>query len=396
MKHAREKSVYGLFNDSFPPVLDGVTLTVQNYVKWLRAEGKQVCVVTPWNPFDPKHPDFEMHRYFSLPIYNRSPYRYGYPLVDPFIWVNCLRVPFRIVHAHCPFSSMRLARFAARRHKVPLVATFHSKYRTDLERSLPPFMVRYQMDRMRRYFNEADALWIPQASVEETVREYGITAPVTVVENGNDLGGSADTDIAAVKETARKELGIPTGRMMLIFVGQHILEKGVMVIIDAIDRLRDIDLEMHFVGNGYAAGDMEKRVRELGLDSKVKFHGIVNCREELRRLYAAADLFLFPSFYDNAPLVVREAAMMGTPALLLSGSTAAEVMTDGVNGFLTKRSPEAYAERIRSLSAEPETLRKAGLGARATLSRSWEDVMTEVTGLYDEIINRYNHEHRHR
>jgi len=391
-----EKTVYGLFNDSFPPVLDGVTLTVQNYVKWLTARGKSVCVITPWNPFDPKHPDFEMHRYFSLPIYNRRPYRYGYPLVDPFIWWNCRRIPFKIVHAHCPFSSMRLARYAARHHKVPLVATFHSKYRTDLERSLPRRMVEYQMARMRRYFNEADELWIPQAAVEETVREYGITAPVTVIDNGNDLGVDSDADISAVKTAARRHLGIPDGRMMLIFVGQHILEKGVMVIIDALDRLRDIDFEMHFVGNGYAAADMERRIRSLGLESMVHFHGIVNEREKLRELYAAANLFLFPSFYDNAPLVVREAAMMGTPSLLLRGSTAAELMTDGVNGFLTERTPEAYAARIRELAGTPDLLARAGLGARASLSRSWRDVMNEVVARYDEIINRYNHEHRNR
>ncbi len=48
MNHPEE--VYGIFNDSFPPVLDGVTLAVENYAKWMTAMGKKVCVVTPWNP----------------------------------------------------------------------------------------------------------------------------------------------------------------------------------------------------------------------------------------------------------------------------------------------------------------------------------------------------------
>ena len=42
------KKYYGLFNDSFTPVLDGVTLTVENYCKWLKQSGREVCVVTPW------------------------------------------------------------------------------------------------------------------------------------------------------------------------------------------------------------------------------------------------------------------------------------------------------------------------------------------------------------
>lgn len=390
-------SVYGLFNDSFPPVLDGVTLTVQNYAGWHAAHGRHVCVITPWHPFDPKHPDFEMHRYFSLPIYNRRPYRYGYPMVDPFIWRNCRRVPFRIVHAHCPFSSGRLAAYAARYHDVPLVATLHSKYHTDLKRSLPPFMVEYQMKRIRRFYNGADAVWIPQARVEETVREYGITAPVTVVENGSDLDAGPGADIGEIKRESRRRLGISDRRLMLLFVGQHIREKGVMVILDALTLVSraGLDFEMHFAGTGYAAAEMKSRVVAAGLDRQVKFHGVVSSRDELRSLYAAADLFIFPSMYDNAPLVVREAAAMATPSLLPAGSTASEVMTDRFNGFIVG-APDAqsYADALLALDADRDAISRAGRGARATLARTWNNVMEEVVMRYEDIIDRHRHGRR--
>ena len=120
-----QRCVYGLFNDSFPPALDGVTLTVQNYAGWLAAQKQRVCVITPWDPYDFPHPDYEMHRYFSVPLYRRHPYRYGYPRLYPLIWWWLRRLPFKIVHAHCPFSSGRLAQYAARRHDITLVATFH-------------------------------------------------------------------------------------------------------------------------------------------------------------------------------------------------------------------------------------------------------------------------------
>lgn len=388
------KSVYGLFNDSFPPVLDGVTITVENYTDWLVGKGKDVCVVTPWNPYDPPHPRFRMHRYFSLPIYNRHPYRYGYPLFDPFIWLKMRRVPFKVVHAHCPFSSGRLARFAANVHDIPLIATFHSKYKTDLDRSLPPFMVDYQMRRMRRFFNNADALWIPQASVEETVRQYGITAPVTVVENGTGLGEDAQiADITPVKIAARQQLGIPDGRLVLLFVGQHIREKGCDIILDALTLLpHDVDWEMHFVGTGYFLGQMQRTVAARGLSPRVTFHGVLNKRDEIRRLYAAADLFLFPSLYDNAPLVVREAAMMGTPAILPARSTAAEVMTDGLNGWLTEPTADAYMHKIVELAHNPAVIREVGKEARKTLCRTWDSVMTEVFEKYNQIIEQHESE----
>lgn len=388
--NTRDRQVYGLFNDSFPPVLDGVTLTVENYVRWLTEAGRRVAVVTPWCPGPLEHKGFDVMRYFSLPIYNRHPYRYGYPRFDPLIWRKIRHTPFRIVHAHSPFSSGRLAAYAARKHDIPLVATFHSKYRTDLDRSLPPFMVRYQMQRILKFYEAASEVWIPQAAVEDTLREYGYRGPVRVVDNGNDFGEGIP-DIEAYKHEAREAFGIPSGRLALLFVGQHILEKGVEVIIMALSKLpQALDWQMDFIGTGYAAEQMKTLVCELGLADRVTFHGVINNREELRRHYAAADLFLFPSFYDNAPLVVREAAAMLTPSILLEGSTSAELVTDGHSGYLIQRTPEAYAAAISRLASDRPAILSVGRGARQALCRPWHNVIDEVMELYEEIIQRHH------
>ena len=384
------KIYYGLFNDSFPPVLDGVTLTVENYCRWLSEAGRKVCVVTPWTPDTSPQDKIEIYRYFSLPIYNRHPYRYGYPRFDPFIWRKIRDTPFKIVHAHCPFSSGRLAAYAAKVHDIPLVTTFHSKYRTDLERSLPAPMVRYQMKRLLKFYNAATEVWIPQAAVEETLREYGYRGAVRVMDNGNDFCEGID-DIENYKLSSRKEIGLAEDEIGLLFVGQHILEKGIEIIIRALSLLKGIKFKMNFIGTGYALNDMKKLSSTLGVDSRISFHGVINEREELRRFYAASDLFLFPSFYDNAPLVVREAAAVHTPAILLEGSTAAELIRHEENGFLTQRTPEAYADIITHIASNPNLIRKAGKGASLTLTRTWKDVMNEVIQRYDEIIARHEH-----
>ena len=385
----RSEKVYGLFNDSFPPVLDGVTLTVQNYVRWLTTFGKRTCVVTPWNPVKPSHDGYDLYRYISLSIASRKPYRYGYPKLDPFIWHKMRTVPFALVHSHCPFSSGRLALYAARKQHVPLIATFHSKYRTDLEHSLPGWMVKRIMSRVMTFFDAADEVWIPQAKVEETVREYGYKGKLTVVENGIDLEMSDFASIKAFKAEQRLKLGYTPETMVLLFVGQHIREKGVLLIIKAMDKLRDLPVKMEFIGTGYATEEMKNLIRQLHLEDKVTLNGVISDREVLKSYYGAADMFLFPSRYDNAPLVVREAAMMGTPAVLIAGSTASEVIKDGFNGFLVEESPESYASRIRSLYNDRSAIQEAAEGASKTLTRSWREVMEEVVGRYEEIIERY-------
>ena len=385
-------ALLGLFNDSFPPIMDGVTLAVQNYARWLKRAGHDVRVVTPRNPIVTES-EVPVMRYFSLPIHNRHPYRYGYPRLDFSIWRRLRHTPFDLVHAHCPFSSGRLAVYAKRHHKIPLIGTFHSKYRDDLLHSFrgpTAWMVQVIMRRILHFFEACDHVWIPQAEVEETVREYGYCGPLTVVENGNDYAGMTAAETEAYRQEARRELGISQDEKVLLFVGQHILEKGTDIIVQALGNLsKDSDFRMDFIGTGYAADTLQAMTRELGIADKVTFHGVIHDRELLRRHYASADLFLFPSMYDNAPLVVREAAAVGTPSLLVEGSTASGVITDGVNGYLTRRTAHDYAEAIRSITSDPDGWRRVSSGAQRTLVRSWQDVVEEVDERYREILANY-------
>lgn len=389
--YPHEKGLYGLFNDSFPPIIDGVTLTVENYAHWIDVSGRTPCIVTPWNPLEVAYP-FHVMRYLSLPIANRQPYRYGYPKLDPYIWKRLRQTDFKILHAHCPFSSGRLAVYAKKIHKVPLIGTFHSKYKSDLQHSFHrfPFCVPIIMKRILNFFNACDEVWIPQQQVEETVRKYGYKGPLTVVENGNDFASLINCDIREYKLEAKKRLGFDAKDFHLLFVGQHIWEKGIGIIIETIEKLKDqATIKINFIGDGYATEDMAKTIISLGLESKVKMLGLVTDRQKLSDYYAASDLFFFPSMYDNAPLVVREAAAMGTPSLLLKGSTASEVVKDRYNGYLVDSNIDEIAELIKFLEKERYKLTESGINAKNTLVRSWEDVVGEVLERYETIIRNY-------
>ena len=93
----------GLFNDNFPPVMDGVALTVQNYAYWLQEQGKEVCVVTPYAPHSQdilKSAKYQLERYASIPIPMRKPYRFGMPYLD-YKFLNHLNGKhFSLTHAH--------------------------------------------------------------------------------------------------------------------------------------------------------------------------------------------------------------------------------------------------------------------------------------------------------
>lgn len=273
------------------------------------------------------------------------------------------------------------------------MATFHSKYRQDFEHNVPnKDIVDMMVKRVIRFYEKADEVWIPQAAVEPTLREYGYKGAVTVVENGNDFS-TPEEEIMIMRREMREELGLLPEETMLLFVGQHIWEKNIGFILDALALIKDKPFQLFMVGTGYAVHDIRVKIKQLGLSGKVTLLGNINDRERLKRIDAAADLFLFPSLYDNAPLVVREAAAMHTPALMLSESTAAEVINPDVNGFLTPNDLQAYADRISYLMEHHDILQAAGKIASNTIARSWEDVMNEVILRYRDIQQSYKIKH---
>ena len=377
----------GIFNDSFPPIMDGVSLTAQNYAYWLQKKNQSVCVVTPKSPNYSDQKEYPVFRYTSIPILGRKPYRFGLPKMDLTFSTQLDKISFGLVHAHCPFSSGNLALRVARKQQIPLVATFHSKYKDDFEHSVHnKFIAKHMTKQIIRFFEKADEVWIPQASVEEIIREYGFKGKLEVVDNGNDFAN--DEYVEPLKKQARQDLNIPQNETVLLFVGQHIWEKNTLLIVQSLELIKELPFKMFFIGTGYAKEHLKQLVEKSNLRCKVEFIEVINDRNQLKQYYAAADLFLFPSIYDNAPLVVREAAALQTASVLVRGASSAENITDNFNGFLTDNSPESFSSKLRELINSPEKIRNAGINASNTLARSWESVTEEVLDRYQKLMQR--------
>ena len=111
----------GIFNDNFPPILDGVALTAQNYAYWLHEKGHDVRVITDYAPNMKEviqAAPYPINFVPSIPIPFRHPYRYGLPYMSPLFMHRFRRMEFEIVHAHCPFITGDLAYSAAQKQQI--------------------------------------------------------------------------------------------------------------------------------------------------------------------------------------------------------------------------------------------------------------------------------------
>lgn len=221
------------------------------------------------------------------------------------------------------------------------------------------------------------------------LKEYGFTGNVVVMENGCDM---EVPDTETYQELRKQGFSFihmqNTDVPVLLYVGQHKIEKNLMLILDSLKLLKErgVEFKMIFVGIGPDKGMFEQTVEKYGLSGNVDFLGRITDRVQLQYLYSCATLFLFPSLYDTSCLVMREAAAFQLPLLYIAGSCTAEPIQDGQNGFLAANAANSYADKIQWVCEHPDGKARAGQGALKTLYRSWSMVVQEVDARYRAII----------
>jgi glycosyltransferase involved in cell wall biosynthesis len=381
-----------LLNDSYEPIIDGVGMVVKNYAYWLNKKYGTAYVVAPHVPGYKDGNEIPVVRYKSFEVPKRPPYRFGIPALDIPILEKLSHTHFDLIHSHCPFATGQLASLMKLRRDIPHITTFHSKYREDFKRILKSnTLSEVAVQVFLPHYNLADFVWVPNESTGYTLREYGYKGDFEVWPNGTDLAIPSPKEFEYLREEGLKKFEATETLFTFLFVGQHIWEKNTRLIIEALALLkeREIPFRMVFVGSGYAKKEMEILVTGLKLKDRVHFLGLLTDREEIKAVFAAADLFLFPSLYDTSGIVIQEAAAFKIPSVLSRGSNVAAVICDGKNGFCTTAEPAPFADLLEYLVKNPELVKKAGAEAQKTVYKHWESIISGVAERYHEIITAY-------
>jgi len=152
----------------------------------------------------------------------------------------------------------------------------------------------------------------------------------------------------------------------LVAAGRLVLQKALDVALEALARHEGIELVI--AGDGPERSRLERLVRELGVEERVRLLG-ARPRRTVFELLAAADAVVLSSDWENFPHAVVEALAVGTPVIATDVGGVGEIVRDGVNGLLVPpHDPAALAEAIRRFFADAELrarLRSAAPGSVA-------------------------------
>ncbi len=209
---------------------------------------------------------------------------------------------------------------------------------------------------------------------------YGRTAGVEVVYHGTDVDRFHPDNRDRYRAAVRSELGTPTGEFVALYVGD--LKKGAAAAVRAVAATPGVRL---LVVSGSDATDVRRVADETGVADRVQFHPHT---KQIERFFAAVDVLLFPTVYDSFGLVVTEAMASGLPVVTSRAAGAAELITPGVDGFVTDEpwDVQSLAAHLATLRDSPSVREAVGCAARRRVEPfTWDRTAEETMAVYRQL-----------
>ena len=200
---------------------------------------------------------------------------------------------------------------------------------------------------------------------------------VLVIHNGIDLDHfPARPD----RDTRPIHRAITVARLNLI------KDQGTML--RAVKLVTDIEpnFRLDLIGDGPSRAELESLRDQLDLGDKVRFLGT---RTDVHEQLAEADLFLLSSISEGISLTLLEAMAVGLPIVATAVGGNPEVVTDGETGWLVPtQSPEAMAQAILKMIADPEMANRMGVAGRHRVEKEFnlDRVVIEYENLYLSLL----------
>lgn len=179
----------------------------------------------------------------------------------------------------------------------------------------------------------------------------------------------------------------------LLFVGRLVPYKCADIVIEAIgelDQTIQSKLQLTIVGDGSEKNNLEQRVEELNLGSRVKFAGWVNQQDTLE-YYRESDIFCFPSIREFGGAVVLEAMACGLPCIVVNNGGIGEYVTEKTGFKIEPISREHIIHELTNkikILVEDEKLRKSMSTSSIERAKEfeWNHKTQKIVEIYEEML----------
>ena len=384
----------GLFTDTYPPFINGVSTSVLMLKQGLEKLGHEVYVVTVNDEsFSYKEEDGIL-KIPSFPIGLMNFRQSGiYPL-------KALKIikkwKLDIIHSHTEFSIGTFARLISKQLNIPLVHTYHTMYEEYIyyitkgyfdsaSKKLVEYLTLFLCDKT------IDELIVPTEKAKELFKDkYKVKRDVYVIPSGIDTTRFYKENIDKNEIiNLKKDLGLKKTDFIVLYVGRIAKEKSIDFLINNFNSvLKQIPkAKMIIVGDGPDIKDLIDLSKKEGLENKIIFAGKAPWTD-VPKYYSLCDVFVTASKTETQGLTVMEAMGASKPVVTIRDESFELMITDKKDGLFFD-DEKSYVDMIYEVYKNKKLRDEISFNARLTADKySPYNYAKNVLKVYEKVISK--------
>ena len=383
----------GFFTNTYLPAVSGVTTVIENYREELEKQGHNVYI------FAAKHSNHQdknpnVFRFRSVDLN----YKISYPLPlisSPKIRRTIKRINLDIVHSHHFFLSGQIAWYYAKKLKLPLIFTYHTRYNLYVHYAPLPEELSKPLAKTLStlYANSCNAVVAPSKSIKDLILKYGVRKPVYIIPSGIDIDKFKKS---GNEEKIREKYNIKDDAILLLTVCRLSEEKNLAFLLKVFQKIIKKRKNVYFmiVGDGPEKENLERQSFKLGLKEKIIFTDKISY-SRIPSFYNASDIFLSSSLSETQGLIFIEAMTGGLPIVAIKAIGSEDIIINGENGFLTSGDINDFSQRVLYLIDNENLRKKMSEKARNRAKYfSIENSTKKMLSLYGKAIGQKEKENK--
>jgi 1,2-diacylglycerol 3-alpha-glucosyltransferase len=375
-----------LFTDTYPPEINGVSVSVGLHQKVLLDQGHEVLVITT-NPFGKqividagviRIPGVELKKLYGYRLstfFSAKAYQY------------IRKWQPDVIHIHTDVGIGIFGKITAFFLKVPTVVTYHTMYEdyTHYAGFLKGLASRVVKQFSKSIAEQCTEFISPSLKTKEKIRSYGVDRFINIVPTGIDFSRFQRTSLDAHKLAEVKNRWILPGEKVLLSLGRVAKEKSMDVILKGFAKViqsGEDHIRLLMVGDGPDRHGLIELANQLGISNKVSFVGAVPILE-VPYYYQLADVFVSASLTETQGLTFMEAMVSDRLVLCRFDENLAELIRHQQTGFIFS-DEEDFVRQVKTIFNLTKEKRETIKGDVATAVNRYS-----LPNFYQNLIEVY-------
>ena len=355
----------GIFSDTYPPFINGVSTSIRMLELELIKKGHTVYIVTV-NSESMKYK--QEGNVLRIPGVPTGIYDYRLTSFYPFKAFNIIKEwNLDVIHTQTEFGIGTFARVIGKQLNIPVVHTYHTMYEDYVHyitkghfqsssKKIVEYITKFYCDKTIK------ELIVPTKKTYNLFKEkYKYDRNVHIIPTGINVENFYKENVDKKEiEKLKEKMGIKKEEKTLLYLGRIGKEKSIDFIINNHVKIVEKypNCKLVIVGNGPDIEEYKELCKTNKISDKVIFTGKVPW-EKTKLYYNMADIFVTASKTETQGLTVIEAMAASTPVVAIDDESFNTTVIDDLTGYLFN-TQEEYIEAIEKLLRDDELIKKMG------------------------------------